>query len=251
MTEQQLRQKYPSPPIEEALVEFRVDSNKEWDPTIPGKLHERIKTSYPGKPREQRARQTSFREVEGGPAQVFVHDAVARVHLINDTGSESVSVGPNVLSVHQLKPYKGWTAFKPRVLEALHAYLEVTENPLISRVGVRYINKIVINEETVNIGEYFHYVPAVPEGLPAQVGGFSNRAEHFYSDGARLVVRFESLSDPSATPVFVLDLDLIWEPSSPMPKGEALARVEELHSREGTAFEALVTDKARNIFNAK
>lgn len=44
------RRQYNNPPIVEALCEIRFSPGQDWDLTIPGHFHEKIKTTYPGKP---------------------------------------------------------------------------------------------------------------------------------------------------------------------------------------------------------
>jgi uncharacterized protein (TIGR04255 family) len=55
------RRKYRNPPIEEALCEFRFAPSQDWDPTVPGRFHEKIREIYPAKPREQRIAKAGFR----------------------------------------------------------------------------------------------------------------------------------------------------------------------------------------------
>lgn len=55
---------------------------------------------------------------------------------------EIIKVGPRVLSVHLLSPYPGWSTFFQRVKEALVTLFEVCPSPVVSRVGLRYINAL-------------------------------------------------------------------------------------------------------------
>ena len=83
MTQPQERRRYKNPPIEEALVEFRFAPGQEWDLTIPGKLHEKVKDSYPGKPRQQKLLQAAVQAVQGQPPGFTLQEGIMRVQLVD------------------------------------------------------------------------------------------------------------------------------------------------------------------------
>lgn len=243
------RKGYKNPPIEEALVEFRMAPGQEWDLTIPGKLHEKVKDAYPGKPRQQKFIQASLQAAPGQSPGFAVQEGLGRVQLVNEDGKRLLSLGENVLSVNVLRPYEGWENFRPRIERALKSYFEVSGADRVNRVGVRYINRIVL-PPNVQLGQYFRCGPIVPPGLPPNIAGFLNRAEYLYDEETRLIVTFASIETAEKASWLLLDLDVIWEGPVPLALDAALAKVDELHEREGTAFESLITDKTREVFNA-
>lgn len=250
MTSTTVRRRYKNPPIEEALVEFRMAPGQEWDLTIPGKLHEKVKDAYPGKPRQQKLLQASFQAVQGQPAGFAVQEGIGRVQLIDAEAKKLLSLGPDVLSINVLRPYDGWEHFKPRVERALRSYVEVSGAERVSRIGVRYINRVDLAAVAVDLATHFCCGPAVPPGLPTRVGGFLNRAELVYEDDVKLVVTFATIDAPAGSSAFLLDLDVIWEGSEPLGIDAALAKVDDLHEREAEAFEAHITDTTRGVFDA-
>lgn len=48
---------------------------------------------------------------------------------------------------------------------------------------------------------------------------------------------------------FLLDIDVAWD-ANLVPTAEIITKVNVLHEREGRAFEALITDDARRVFDA-
>lgn len=239
MTTTAERRRYKNPPIEEALVEFHFAAGHEWDLTIPGKLHERVKAEYP----------TSRQQMMVPPIPGFaLPPGIGRVQLVGPDATRLLSLGPNVLSVNVLRPYEGWELFRPRIERALRAYLEVSGAEKVSRIGLRYINRIAFTSEPVEITEYFEGGPPSPNGLPERVGGFVHRSEYGFDDGVKLVVTFASIPGPINS--FLLDLDVIWESAEALDFDAAIVKVEELHDREKGAFEALIKDKTREALNA-
>jgi uncharacterized protein (TIGR04255 family) len=244
---------YKNPPIEEALVEFLFKPGQDWDFTIPGKLHQRpsIAAAYPGKPRSQKVVQAT---VIPGPNQergVAMQPAVARVQLVDYTGARLLALAPDVLSVHSLRPYEGWASFWPRVSDALHQHAEVSGAVEVVRVGVRYINRVVIPLTTFKLSDYFFGHLPSPPGLPDAIGGFFYRQELAYPDGCKVVVTHSTLGqDREVSSTFLVDVDVIWEgQGTPVAPARALELVNDLHSRERAAFEALITDSTRALFD--
>ena len=247
-----MRRSYRNPPVEEALVEFRFVPGQEWDPTLPGKLHQHaaIKRGYTGKPRTQKIVEAALEAGRDQPSQMTLREGFGRVQLVNENGTRLISLGPDVLSVNVLRPYEGWTQFRQRIAIALQAYAEVAEPSGVLRVGVRYINKIVLPEKEIELKTYFQCgPPSVPE-LPSKMAGFMSRVEFLYPDAVKLLLTQASIDAPEEPSAFLLDLDVLWEGGEAQSPDAIMTVVDDLHERVGSAFEAIITDAAREIFDA-
>lgn len=252
------RRRYANPPLEEALCEFRFGPGQDWDLTIPGKLQAQFGDEYAGKPREQKVVELGLEAQEGRPPNVRYGEGVARVQLVSKDGTRLVGVGPDVLSIHMLRPYQaggspdqtGWNEFRARIAAALDAYWKVAEPVGVSRIGIRYINKIVIPKATVRIEHYLRSALPDVEGLPDRLNNFVSRVDYVYDDGVRLVLSQGSIDAPVDHVGFLLDLDVIWEHSKPVTRDDALLKADSLRDRERVAFEAVITDVARRLFDA-
>ena len=87
--------------------------------------------------------------------------------------------------------------------------------------------------------------------MPNRYANFVNRVDYVYADEARLVLTFGLLGISSNTLDCLLDLGAIWQQDdNPLDQSESLDIVNRVHERLGTAFEAIATDKARELFNA-
>ena len=250
------RRRYKNPPIEEALVEFRFEPSQEWDLTMPGRLHGELREAYRGKPRQQNVVQASLVAQQGQAPNFAVREGLGKVQLVTDDASRLVAIGPDVLSVHMLRPYQrdeegsGWDEFRPRIVEALSAYWDVAEPNGVQRIGLRYINKVVIPESIGEVARYLKAAHPSVEGLPEQLGGFVGRVEYVYPDDLRLVVSHATVEAPESQVAFLMDIDLIWQSNEAVDKDRALAIADDLRARERDVFEALITDDARSLFDA-
>ena len=252
------RRRYRNPPIEEALCEFRFTPGAGWDLTIPGKLQAALGEEYSGKPREQKAVRVGLHVQEGKPANLEYGEGLAKIQLAAKGGTRLVGVGPDTLSVHMLRPYQntsnyrkgGWEEFEPRIEAALKAYETVVEPSRIDRIGVRYINKIVIPFENVRVEEYLKCAHLELEGLPEHYANFVSRTEYVYDDKTRLLLSCGLLGASPGSVEYLLDLDVVRQSASPIEWDESLDIARNLHDRAGSAFEAAVTDKTRELFDA-
>ena len=253
------RRRYRNPPIDEALCEFRFRPGEEWDLTVPGKLQAEISGDYTGKPQDQRALSVAFKTSDSQPQELAIDEGLAKVQLRTDDGKRIVAVGRDVLSVHMLRPYQipgqagesGWDEFRPRIERALEAYWNVCPPQGISRIGVRYINKILPpSSPQVEIKDYLNCAPAEVEGLPSQVENYLSRIEYRHDDDALIVLSHGTIGGRINQVGFLLDIDVISETVEPLDRERAMEAVELLRVREREAFELLITDKAREHFDA-
>lgn len=252
------RRQYSNPPIEEAICEFHFHPSQEWNLTIPGKLHAELDDEYSGKPQEQRGVEVVLEAQKDAHSSIKYGEGLARVLLVTKDGKRKVGVGQNVLSIHMLRPYNspsaptsgGWDEFKPRIQKAFGHYWDITQPKGVRRISIRYINKIVIPQTAARIESYLKCALPDVSGLPDRVNNFMSRVDYIYEDEIHLVLSQGSINALADHIEFLLDLEVIWENPEPVAKNEALDLVNELRSREREAFENVITDETRNLFNA-
>ena len=252
------RRRYKNPPIEEAICEFRFSPGEDWDLTIPGKLHTELSDEYAGKPKEQKLVEVGLETQAGKPPNLRYGEGLAKVQLVTEDNKRMIGIGPDVLSIHILRPYQrntdsehvGWEEFYPRIIRAIEAYWKVSKPTGVTRIGVRYINKIVIPQIKVRVEDYLKCALPNVSGLPDQLNGFMSRVEYAYGDNVLLVLSQGSIEAPPNNVGFLLDLDVIWQGADPISEEEALTKISNLREREREAFENIITDKARELFDA-
>jgi len=242
-----MARKYPNPPIAEAVCEFRLTPDSPWDLAIPGLLYERLRTEFPH--REQRV----FHEVEliQGPEGLQQQiRTVERILLFSENRSMFVQVGPRILAVNCLHPYPGWGEFKPKIVTALAALCDELEVKRFERIGLRYINRIVIPNPPVKLEDYFQIYVFLGPQLPQQIGNFIVGCEFSYS-GGRDVCRLQltpTTTQNAAQQDFLLDIDyFLARPGEVEPDG-ALDWIEGAHQVVGQIFEGCITDRTRQLF---
>ena len=249
------RRDYLNPPIEEAVCEFRFAPSTEWNLTVPGLVYEKIRDFYPGEPRQQNliAAEIFAGKIPTNP-EVTTRTSLTKLLFSSVDTKRLVGVGPDLLSVHSLRPYEGWGDFKKRIDQALEAYLEVSKPVGVTRIALRYINRIVIPfVDVVQLEEYFTSSPQIPDGIPSNMSGFVTRIESVYDDiPIRLAIVLTDAEVHERQADFMLDLDISQDwIEKPLSLEEALSNLHELKQRQGQVFENLITDNTRSLFGVK
>ena len=251
------RRQYRNPPVEEAICEFRFTPSRDWDSSIPGRLQSQL-VEYSGKPRQVKEHQFEIQVRSEQPPDLQYGERLATVRLVTNDERRMLGVGPNSISIHMLRPYQdssnsepgGWDEFEPRISTALNAYLEVTGPRSVARIGIRYINRIVVPSVNIRVEEYLKCTRLEMASLPNQVGNFAGRVEYVYEDKVRLLLSHGGLGVSPADTTLLLDLDVIWLAKEAKEGKAPLDVARDLHERASTAFEAVITNKAREVFNA-
>jgi len=239
--------KYKNPPVVEALCEIFFSSSK-WDSTLPGLFFDKIKDIYPQKRElEQMGVEVSIsREIQGSK----VMRGGQRIQFIKEDGSQLIQIEKDLLVVNQLKPYPRFEDWKPVIDNMLNLYVQLTEPQSVRRVGIRYINRIIIPESKFKMEDYFYLYPEVPQSLEAIHGRFMMRLEippkH---KGHLLVITFGTApTDSPETSTEMLDLYDIFALPQPLAISAVDKYIIEAHENIETAFENSITDRTRELF---
>ncbi|MDD5462343.1 MAG: TIGR04255 family protein [Methylococcales bacterium] len=145
----------------ESVIEFRIKD------TLPlkdlQKIAKKLKKDYPNSQNidEYGVKLESNGIDKGGT--VSHHPKGFRLNSENQ--SEIVIITPQSLSIASLAPYPGWDALQARVADAWKIWKSISGTRIISRLGIRYINRIDIplNEsKKIEIEHYLTFYPKVP-----------------------------------------------------------------------------------------
>jgi len=239
--------KYRNPPIIEALCEFRFEPSLPWDLAIPGLVYEKVRDSFP-KRRQIRAFETS---ISTGPAGVEQQIRTTdRMQFLREDEKALIQVGPDLLAVNHLRPYPTWREFLPLIQKGFDAYREAANPKGIRRIGLRYINRIEIPGQRIELEEYFEFRPFVGPHLPQDFGPFIIGIQVPYED-SRDALRLQLANATIETPNIVavmLDLDYFLAKPGKISLDRVFEWIDVAHSHVEEVFEACITDRLRQMF---
>jgi uncharacterized protein (TIGR04255 family) len=239
-----MRRRYANPPVVEALCELYT-SGSAWDATIPGLFYEKVRDHFPKRGQSQPvASETALRD----PALAArILSPEPRSQFQREDGTRMIQVAPELVVVNQLRPYPAFEDWRPQIVEVLDLYRELARPTRLERIGLRYINRVVIPEPRFPMERYFAVYPEIPESLGREHGPFLLRIQLLPAvPDHQLIVTFGTAPVERADRhAFVLDLyDTVVEQDF-----RALERrVDEAHAHLERAFECMITDEARRFF---
>jgi uncharacterized protein (TIGR04255 family) len=207
-----------------------------------------VKDEFPDK-KQQIGVGVQFRPTEKG-LEHRVEPAPPRVQFFRKDKTALIQVGPDLFVVNHVKPYPTWDVFKPLILENFQQYKGVANPQGFKRMGLRYINKIIFNAESVELEEYFNFFPAIPQDLPQLYEGFISRVEipYFNNRDKMIITVSNAIPEAPKTLPIILDLDYIMIVQEEIPMEGFEGWLEQAHSAIEKAFESCITNKSRTLF---
>jgi uncharacterized protein (TIGR04255 family) len=238
---------YENSPLIEVSCEFNFKRDGSWNAAIPGfiysdaDLKEKFPLVNPSRPLHEKFR-IRDRAHQGSPD--------IRVYFQNEDNNAIVQVEPYYIVITHLKPYSNWDNFYPLLKTGYSAYLNATTSQNIERVNLRYINQIEINENNIDIDEYFNIKPSYSSELgDINTGFFVGVKTPGEDNNNSLQIFFTPLLLGDETKSNYI-LDISYYNNSPLIVEEF--DIEEwsqnAHRHINKAFEACITEKLRVIF---
>jgi uncharacterized protein (TIGR04255 family) len=240
--------RYRNPCVVEALCEIYFSGSK-WDDTVPGQFYDRVKEQFPVK-RQRAVHEAQVSFSAEGEAAAGVRRHPPWMQFVSQKGNRLIQLGKDVVVVNQLRPYPHFEDWSPVISSALETYRELAKPEAVARLGVRYINRVVIPEPQIRMEDYFTMYPKLPEEMGGMHGAFMLRVEVPGSSGNHMVVvTFGSTSTdkPKKQLALLLDLYDIYSPPRPLPLEEAFDHVSIGHANVVVAFEGSITDRLRTL----
>ncbi len=237
---------YSNSPILEAVCEFRLPSDTEWDMTIPGQLFESLKSEYPHK--EQRQMQeikvNVALEKEKSSQEIITTE---RLLFRSEDKIRLVQVSPNFLAVNVLKPYPNWEEFRPQILQALEQLSKLIRINEFESVQLQYVNRIEIPNDVTVLSKFFNIHPSFGTPLGHNVtnfGIFSGFKMHEERDNCNIQLYRQVSPSPTLEAVLLVLIYSLAKPKT-VDFSSAGEWIEEAHTQINQMFESCITDKLR------
>lgn len=241
------RRHYKKAPITEAIVDLRVESPPDLSISGLNKAHEGQEASYPVVEQLHRA----FGQMQIGP-QVSATAGKQHIGYLFRSGDAKQIYQARLdgFAMSRLAPYDNWNVLRDEARRLWDIYRRVTKPVSVTRLAVRYINRIDIPIPLQDFKDYLRTVPEVSPDLPQGLAGYFMQLTIPLEDIKSLVLINETIIEPVNRNVVsvVLDIDIFRTADLPAHEEGIWAFFEELRFRKNDVFEACITDKARELF---
>ncbi|OCQ92495.1 TIGR04255 family protein [Nostoc sp. MBR 210] len=244
----QAQKHYTRAPITEALIDIQVQLPQEVKLDVLAQVYSSIQSEYP-----------NFEEMLIFQGQMIAGASVGATASQSQIGYRAFSkeqkqilqVRLDGFTFSRLAPYDCWQTFRDEAKRLWSIYQSLTNPAAITRLAVRYINRLDIPLPVSDLNNYLRTFPEVSSDLPQGLSGYFMQLQIPQEKLATMLVLNQALVPPP-TPNFIsilLDLDLFLERDIPQNEIELWEIVEQMHEQKNKAFEACITEHTRELIN--
>lgn len=240
---------FPNAPITEALIDIRVELLAEVDINKLETFHERVKDRFPEKKSKGVFAVQVQMSPDGIPQSLPALGGPQGFLFRSPSDHKIVQARIDGFTFNKLKPYEEWQKFRNEARELWNTYREMFKPSKITRIALRYINRI---EVPFPFGDFKEYILTTPEIAP----NLTQSLDHFYMQLAiqkpdilaRAVITqtMESVTEKNLLPL-VLDIDVFKE-ATYTDEETMWDDIEKLRTFKNDIFFNSLTDKTKELF---
>lgn len=162
-----------------------------------------------------------------------------------------IQIKSDAVSFSRLPPYEGWTNLISE-FRKYHAWYTKNNFKKLSRIGVRFINRIDIPrlDGKIELKDYIRIYPNTPKSKFPDLGNFSVQTTSALDDNRILIVNVYSAEDPPLLNhgSLIFDIDVVQSSNLPGNNDELYAALDEIRQQKNFFFESLLTTKCKGLF---
>ncbi len=243
-------QKFPNPPIEEALLDIRANLPAHIDLALLETFQNSLKESFPN--RKPLFHWEGGMEIKEGVASVLApKGGTMGYQFMSGNGKKVIQARKNGFSFHILKPYDSWESLRDQAKQLWAHYLEIAHPINVNRVALRYINRIEIPLPFKEFKEYLLIIPELPPEIPIGVSEFFMRLvmPDTEKNLAAIVTEvLQKIDEKKGILPIILDIDTFQESVLAAEGAELWAKLEELRNFKNMIFFKSITEKTEELF---
>ncbi len=243
---------FPNPPITEALLDIGVNLPKEVTLDTLATFQNEIKERFPT--RKERYKWEGGVQFQAGSAPKIMPSSGGPIgYLFHSPPDDKKIVQARLdgYTFNKLKPYSNWEEFNSEAKELWERYLKIARPVNVTRVALRYINKIELPLPFKDFKEYILTIPEIGPEIPNALSGFFARLiipNPKIQSNAIITETMEKIDDKVKVLPFILDIDVsrnyVFKPES----DEIWETLNKLREFKNQIFLNSLTDKTKELF---
>lgn len=240
---------YPNPTLLEAICEivFVLPEGTSWNPLWFGEFFKLVQEDF-----------SSFQPVSVNGLQIGFGNAPPLnipsqvVRYLNPQRPAQIQLSDKSIVITSLPVYSGWSVLRDDIEYALTKF-KLLVNPIkVTRIGLRYINRIERSAPDETLGAWLKSTDYIPTGILKSLPGFVSLVQTRLDDSNRLNVTVGEIMDAtSSQPPFILDTDRMLEREMPLDVTLILQETNRLHDDVWEVFKSAKTEKLERLLNGE
>ncbi len=239
--------KYGKPPLQEVICEIHFDRSQPLKEDEIEQLRPVWKELYPVQNLAEEKKLGFKISIDG--IQAREEHLGSKLICRSSDGKKLVQLAPTLMAVNHLAVYPGWReGFKPMILSRFSEAHSVLGIEGLSRLGLRYIDRIEIPETPLNWEDWFEFRIPIPDRFRRPGGKVQIHYDNELEEGLRAVCNIGTIrSEEAGSSTVMFDFDVILAGNA---RGDELPdRLELVHEPQALAFEAFLKDNTRELFD--
>lgn len=240
---------FPNAPITEALLDIRVELPADVDIKKLECFHDLVKDRYPDKKTKGMVAVQVQVSPDGTPQSLPALGGPQGFLFRSPSEHKIVQVRLDGFTFNKLKPYEEWKKFRDEAAQMWKMYREMFNPSKITRIALRYINRIEVPLPFGDFKEYILTNPQIAPKLPQSLAHFYMQLVMPNPDIQATAVisqTMENVTDNNLLPL-VLDIDVFKEAIYTDEK-TMWDDIDKLRNFKNDIFFDSVTDKAKELF---
>lgn len=239
-------------PIVEAIIDFRVKLVSDFKLEVFHPLRAQLADDYPHVEEQQIVEQTIKHE-PGQSAEFSTRVSGIHGHRLLSRDEKNVAqLRRDGFTFSRLSPYTKWDEVFDEAWRLWTMY-DKTAKPLeISRIAVRYINRLLLPLPFPDLREYLNTPPVIAEGWPTNIRTFLSRIVLHDSENEISLNVIQAVEPQSpgeqANVALLFDIDAYQDVSLPADDGTIPKRFAKLREMKNRVFFKGLTNKAIDLF---
>jgi len=241
---------FPNAPITEALLDIRAQLPREIDLKKLEVFHENIKPRFPDK-KQRISFEAGFHLSPEKPPVPLPPAGGPYGHLFSSPdGKKVVQARLDGFTFNKLKPYENWERFFSEAQELWAYYLEIAKPEKVTRIALRYINRIEIPLPIKDFKEYILTVPEIAPNLPQGIARLFMQISIPNSEIQATAIITEAMENITAIQKlpFIFDIDVFQEILCSANAPEIWERFKKLRVFKNDIFFNSITEKTKELF---
>jgi uncharacterized protein (TIGR04255 family) len=237
---------YNKPPITEAVIELRIKN----DPEL-SRFKNAKKSISKNYFKTTTSKQQTY-EIMPDKATSKILKILDIYSMLSEDADEQCIMSGESFSIVQIAPYKTWERLLGRFERDWKILSEITRNQELSRIGIRFINRIDIPivGDQLELREYVNVVPQMPTFEDTFSSDYSMSVQ-LYLDDIKASLTLNTSVTKSSLPQhcsIMLDFDIYRTVTEKIQNEDLVDFLNKVRIKKNMFFESSITDKTRALF---
>jgi uncharacterized protein (TIGR04255 family) len=238
---------FANPTIQEALCEVRFRRAAPWDGSLFGEFYKRVQKEFPNF-EPVMAMAIQLQTPPGALGQALAQQMMRYKNMRGDT---LLQLAPEMLTVNALPKYPGWDVMRQRIAAAWREALSLLTPEAITRIGLRYINRIERTSAEERAESWLSPNDYIPKAALASESGSLSRVECRAGANRFIVTLGEAVGAEPTNRAIILDIDCVNESEHETTADALTDAADALHDVAWEMFEASLTPRLRARLEGK